>query len=149
MVERKSMNSRTKGKVGEREAAELLREHGFNARRGQQFSGSPDSPDIVVDIPIHFEVKRVENLNIGRAMEQSIRDAAPHKTPVVLHRRNGQNWLITMRATQFLEKYAVIHKPNPMYVRPEEILKPSGEAEKPLAAVNGDVCGDTTQSTNR
>ena len=36
------MNSRRKGKVGEREFAALLRENGFDARRGQQFSGSPD-----------------------------------------------------------------------------------------------------------
>ena len=40
---RGEMNSRRKGKVGEREFAALLREHGFDARRGQQFSGSPDS----------------------------------------------------------------------------------------------------------
>lgn len=36
------MNSRQKGKVGEREFASLLREHGFDARRGQQFSGGAD-----------------------------------------------------------------------------------------------------------
>lgn len=33
------MNSRNKGKRGEREFAALLREHGFDARRGQQFAG--------------------------------------------------------------------------------------------------------------
>ena len=58
------MNSRTKGKVGEREFAALLREHGFDARRpGQQFSGSPESPDSNVSdaaLPwLHVEVKRV------------------------------------------------------------------------------------------
>ena len=42
------MNSRAgKGKVGEREFAELLRAHGFDARRGQQFAGGADSPDVV------------------------------------------------------------------------------------------------------
>jgi Holliday junction resolvase len=52
------MNSRNKGKVGEREFASLLREHGFDARRGQQFSGSPDSPDVVSDALawLHFEI---------------------------------------------------------------------------------------------
>jgi len=35
------MNSRNKGEVGESEFAGLLREHGYDARIGQQFSGSP------------------------------------------------------------------------------------------------------------
>ena len=39
-----SLNSRRKGKVGEREFAGLLREHGFDARRGVQFAGGADSP---------------------------------------------------------------------------------------------------------
>jgi hypothetical protein len=42
------MDSRRKGKVGEREFAALLREHGFDARRGVQYSGGVDSPDVVI-----------------------------------------------------------------------------------------------------
>ena len=34
------MYSSNKGKVGEIEFASLLREHGYDARRGQEFSGS-------------------------------------------------------------------------------------------------------------
>lgn len=57
------MNSRDKGKRGEREFASLLREHGFDARRGQQFAGGADSPDVVSDALawLHVEVKRVQN----------------------------------------------------------------------------------------
>lgn len=36
------MNSRNKGKRGEREFALLLREQGFDVRRGQQFAGGTD-----------------------------------------------------------------------------------------------------------
>ena len=43
------MNSRQKGKVGEREFAALLRVQGFDARRGVQFCGGVDSPDVVSD----------------------------------------------------------------------------------------------------
>jgi Holliday junction resolvase len=43
------MNSREKGKRGERQWRDELRAQGFAARRGQQFSGSPDSPDVVCD----------------------------------------------------------------------------------------------------
>src|SRR6476619_427503 len=70
------MNSRQKGKRGERQWRDELRANGYDARRGQQFSGSPDSPDVVCDaLPwIHFEVKAVEKLNIEDAMEQARRD---------------------------------------------------------------------------
>ena len=105
------MNSRQKGKVGEREFAALLREHGFDARRGQQFSGSPESPDVVSDALawLHFEIKRVQNLNLADACAQAEGDCgrgapAGHKKPwVVAHRRNHAPWLITMRAETFFD----------------------------------------------
>ena len=39
-------NSRRKGKEGELEVARILRDHGYDSRRGVQYSGSPDSPDV-------------------------------------------------------------------------------------------------------
>ncbi|MEI8291775.1 MAG: hypothetical protein WCH99_20090, partial [Verrucomicrobiota bacterium] len=99
------MNSRQKGKVGEREFAALLREHGFDARRGQQFSGSPESPDVVSDALawLHVEVKRVQNLNLADACAQAERDQTGSGLTkklawIVAHRRNHAPWLITMRA---------------------------------------------------
>jgi hypothetical protein len=94
-----SINSREKGKRGERQFRDELRGYGYAARRGQQFSGSPDSPDVVCDALwwIHFEVKFVENLNIYTAMAQAKRDCGG-KVPVVAHRRNFSPWLITMEA---------------------------------------------------
>ena len=96
------MNSRNKGKVGEREFASLLREHGFDARRGQQFSGGADSPDVVSDALawLHFEIKRVQNLNLTDACVQAEGDCGG-KPWVVAHRRNHAPWLITMRAETF------------------------------------------------
>jgi hypothetical protein len=98
------MNSRNKGKVGEREFASLLREHGYDARRGQQFSGGADSPDVVSDALawLHFEIKRVQNLNLADACAQAEGDAGG-KPWVVAHRRNHAPWLITMRAEFFFE----------------------------------------------
>ena len=97
------MNSRAKGARGERAFRDLLRAEGYEARRGQQFSGSPDSPDVVCpDLQgIHFEVKCVEKLNIEDAMNQARRDAGTTKTPIVAHKRNHCNWLITMDAETF------------------------------------------------
>ncbi len=111
------MNSREKGKRGERAWRDELRAQGFDARRGQQFCGSPDSPDVICDsLPwIHFEVKCVERLNIEDAMAQARRDTqTPHpgplpkaerekKIPVVAHKRNFCGWLITMDAETFFK----------------------------------------------
>lgn len=96
------MNSREKGKRGERQWRDELRANGYVARRGQQFSGSPESPDVVCDgLPwIHFEVKAVERLNIENAMEQARKDGRG-KVPVVAHRRNFCKWLVTMDAETF------------------------------------------------
>ena len=98
------MNSRNKGKVGEREFAALLREQGFDARRGQQFSGGAESPDVVSEALawLHFEIKRVEKLNLMDACAQAEGDSQG-KPWVVAHRRNHAPWLITMRAEFFFE----------------------------------------------
>ena len=98
------MNSREKGKRGERQWRDELRSEGYAARRGQQFSGSPDSPDVISsDLPwIHFEVKAVERLNIEDAMDQARSDCA-HKVPVVAHRRSFRPWLVTIRAEDFFK----------------------------------------------
>jgi len=94
------MNSRQKGARGEREWRDVLRSHGYEARRGCQFSGSPDSPDVVCDLPFHFEVKRVQRLNIHDAVSQAQADCGG-KHPVVAHRRNGGEWLVTMPSGVF------------------------------------------------
>jgi Holliday junction resolvase len=98
------VNSREKGKRGERQWRDELRANGYMARRGQQFSGSPDSPDVICDELgwLHFEVKAVERLNIEDAMDQARRDAGA-KTPVVAHRRSFRRWLVTMEAETFFQ----------------------------------------------
>ncbi len=98
------MNSRNKGKVGEREFAALLREQGFDARRGQQFSGGAESPDVVSESLawLHFEIKRVEKLNLIDACAQAEGDSGG-KPWVVAHRRNHAPWLVTLRAEFFFE----------------------------------------------
>lgn len=96
------MNSRQKGKRGELELAKILREHGFAARRGQQFKGGSDSPDVTGIDGVHIECKRVEKLNVYEAMEQSVRDAG-ELTPVVIWRRNGKPWLVIMRLNDYLK----------------------------------------------
>jgi len=91
--------SRNKGKVGERELAqELSRVLGVTARRGVQYSGGPDSPDVVTDIPnLHIECKRTEHFRLFEALEQAISDAGSSQTPVVMHRPNRKSWVVVLR----------------------------------------------------
>lgn len=97
------INSCTKGKVGEREVAALLRDNGYDARRGQQFAGGGDSPDVVHDMDrVHIEVKRVEALQLYKALEQADRDKKDEDRPIVFHRKNGKRWVVIMYADDFL-----------------------------------------------
>ena len=104
------MNSRQKGKRGELEAAKVLKQYGYDARRGQQFSGANGDADVVGLPGIHLEVKRVEKLNISEAMQQSIRDAREGELPVVMHRKNRETWLVTMPLRVFMVLYKAWEK---------------------------------------
>lgn len=97
------MNSKAKGASGERELANVLKEYGFQTRRGQQYSGANGDADVVGIEGIHIECKRVERLNIDEAMSQSIRDAREEEIPVVMHRKNRKPWLVTMRLEDFIK----------------------------------------------
>ena len=98
--------SRRKGADGERELANLLKTYGFDARRGQQYRGGGDSPDVVGLPGVHIECKRVEKLNVEAAMAQSRRDAEGTKdVPVVMHRRNYEKWKVTMDLDEFMNMY--------------------------------------------
>lgn len=95
--------SKEKGKRGEREVANLLVDYGFKARRGQQFSGGTDSPDVVHSIPyVHIEVKRSETFSPEAAMRQARGDAKPEDMPAVFHRKNSGRWLVVLDAEDFL-----------------------------------------------
>lgn len=99
------MNSRTKGKRGELEAAHLLKEYGYNARRSQQYAGINSDADVVGLPGVHLEIKRVEKLNIENAISQSVRDARENEIPVVMHRKNRAEWLVTMPFTEWMKLY--------------------------------------------
>lgn len=96
---------REKGKRGEREFASICRSYGYDARRGQQYCGGNGDADVVGLPGIHVEVKRVERLDLLRAMAQSISDAKNGEIPVVAHRKNNCDWLITMRLDDWFSLY--------------------------------------------
>lgn len=99
MAVTKRKNSRQKGKRGELDAADALRRlFSWTARRTQQFKGTSDSSDVeVAETPDAFwEVKREERLNVFKAMDTAVAEAGP-KLPVLMHRRNRTDWLVTVR----------------------------------------------------
>lgn len=99
------INSKDKGRRGEAELARKLREYGYDTRRGQQFCGANGDADVVGLPFIHIECKRVERLNIEDAMAQSKHDAREGEIPVVMHRKNNCEWLVTLQLERFIELY--------------------------------------------
>lgn len=99
-------SSQRKGAAGERELVSLLRERGYPATRGGSLSfGSV--PDVVGLPGVHIEAKRVERLNLEKAMKQAVQDAQRFQdgVPAVFHRKNREPWLVTMLLDDWLKLY--------------------------------------------
>lgn len=105
--------SRTKGKVGEREAAkELSRILDRDVTRSQQYKGAEHSADLANTGKLHFEVKRIERFNLYDALEQADHDRGENSIPVVLHRRNRKPWVCVIYlddVNSFVEEMVNLH----------------------------------------
>lgn len=110
------MNSRQKGKRGELEFVNFLKARNINARRGQQYAGGTDSPDVIAEgclHNVHIEVKRTERTDIYSWLEQAFKDAAKSsldldtfalgKLPVVAHKKNGKGWVAILDMNFFID----------------------------------------------
>lgn len=96
--------SRRRGADGERELVKILQERGFEVKRGMVFYGQSD----VVGLKgVHIEVKRVEKLNVHKAMRQSIDEAEKKGDgfPVVMFRRNREPWMVLSLLDDWLPLY--------------------------------------------
>lgn len=94
--------SRDKGKRGEREVAAILRAHGYEARRGVQYKGGADSPDVIGLPGFHIEVKRTEQARVYEYMEQAKAESAVDEIPIVIHRQNNKEWVVFMTLDDLL-----------------------------------------------
>lgn len=108
---KKRVNSKAKGKRGELEWARLCRANGYEVRRTAQFCGNNEAgaADCVGLPGIHQEVKRYEKQQrVQDWMDQSIRDTkrtGQDAIPIVAHRIDNCDWLVTMRAEDFFKLY--------------------------------------------
>lgn len=111
--------SNAKGKRGEREVATLIREAfpWLDPHRGNQSRSGSDSAD-VEGTPWFLEVKRVKaRADIKGAIAQAV-EASDGRPPVVFSRVNGGEWLVTMRAEDWLKmagKDALEHGTDPTF----------------------------------
>jgi Holliday junction resolvase len=103
------LNSKRKGARGERELAAALRAWGHgNARRGQQFKGTEDSPDVQGLPGFFIEAKFTESLSLYPALERAVVEAGHGTIPVVMHRRRGKQWVAILRLDDLMKLIAKV-----------------------------------------
>lgn len=97
-------NSRDKGKRFEREIANYLKEHGYDARRSAQYCGNTGDAADVVGLPgFHIECKHQERMCLYDWMDQAVRDSEKSgDTPIVIHKQNRKDTLVSMRLDDFM-----------------------------------------------
>lgn len=98
--------SQRKGADGERELAAVLREYGYEIKRGGSMSFG-EVPDLVGLPGVHVEVKRCEQVRLSEWMQQAERDSQHFKDglPAVFHRRSREVWRVTMNLADFMRIY--------------------------------------------
>ncbi len=99
-------SSQRKGAIGERELAAILREHGYDCTRGGTMSFG-NVPDLSGLPGVHIEVKRCEQVRLSEWMAQSRHNAEKFGdgSPAVFHRKNREQWLVTMGLEDWLSLF--------------------------------------------
>jgi Holliday junction resolvase len=99
------LNSRAKGKRGELQWVNYLKEHGYPARRSVQHSGRGGGPfDVIAEhCPIpDWEVKLEEKLNLWAAMDRAAEDGKG-KAWALAWRRKQKKWIVVIEAEKLME----------------------------------------------
>jgi len=100
-----AVNSKAKGARFERLLASHLREYGYSARRGQQYCGANGDADVVGLPHLHIEAKHQERMCLYDWMAQATRDARSGEIPVVMHKKNNAEILVSMKFDDFMQIY--------------------------------------------
>lgn len=96
------MNSKRKGSTGERELAKILQGYGYDARRSVQYNGLQGEADVIGVSGIHIECKRCQQVRDEVFLQQAERDARKGNIPVVMYRRNHEQWKALLRLDLFM-----------------------------------------------
>ena len=102
-----AVNSKQKGARFERQLAGMFRDYGYEARRTAQYCGNTGDASDVVGLPgIHIEAKHQETMRLYDWVDQAKRDSqGTGNLPVVFHKKNNAEVLVTMRFDDFMEIY--------------------------------------------
>ncbi len=96
-------NSKKKGSRGELEWSNFCKKHGYDTQRSVQYCGIKGDADVIGIDGFSMEVKRVEALQLGKAMDKAIEDTKDGEIPIVAHRKNYKPWLVTMLAEDWFK----------------------------------------------
>jgi len=126
------MNSKAKGARGERMLAALLTAAGFPARRGQQFHGGSESPDIICPALArwHWEAKFTEHCRLDDWLKQVEADSNG-KPSIIAWKRSHNPWLAVVKLDTLIDLI-------------REALPPSTPLAPPSASCDA---GSTTEPT--
>lgn len=101
------MNSKNKGKGGERELAQILTHiGGWEARRTgfMQSQQNHDAADVECKaLPIHWEAKRTERVSLHDWIAQAKGGAHTDEIPVVAWRKNHAPWYAILPLEDLIE----------------------------------------------
>lgn len=119
-------NAKKKGAAGELEAAKALNAvlpHA-KARRAQQYAGHETAADLVCEglDGVMVEVKRRQQMNIHKVMSESVQHCTDGVLPMILHRKDNEQWLLTIRLEDLplaLKKLKGINVPKTISVQPQ------------------------------
>ena len=105
-----AVNSKQKGARFERTLASIFRDYGYtDARRTAQYCGNTGQAADVVGLPgIWIEAKHCEQMRLYEWIDQAKRDAEASgelKLPVVFHKKNNHEILVSMPMYVFMELY--------------------------------------------
>lgn len=113
VTKKRRANSIQKGKHGELELANLLKQYGYNTRRSQQYCGINGDADVVGIPNIHIECKRIEtgHGSTYKWLEQAKQDCSnTTNMPIVVHRKNNKKWLVTLELSDFMDIITQVDK---------------------------------------
>lgn len=85
-----------------------MSDYGYDCRRTAQYCGNTGDASDVVGLPhIHIEAKHQEQMRLYDWMAQAVRDAQGNgRIPVVFHRKNNCETLVTMRLGDWMSIYS-------------------------------------------
>lgn len=101
------INSKQKGARFERQVAGMFKDFGYNAFRTAQYEGKTGDCADVEGVPyIHIEAKHQEKMKLYDWIAQAVRDSQKKgKKPVVIHKANNKDVLVTMRFEDWIDLY--------------------------------------------